>query len=640
MADINKLKDKIKSTIYPNGKGAINASDHQAMLLDMADGMADTDTKLAELSEEISNKVDLTGELVKDYIYVTDNGVGKAISLTPSKNIGWSSAVIDCKGGDEFYYNATGGGGARGWCFVDSANICLSVAPEGARNERMVAPTNAAKLIVNINTNYAYIFEKIEGINNRLATIEGELNDVAETLGETNDKVESLNASLGMPTTIERAINAAADVIQFPFVAKKGDTLNIKVSAPNVISSSPSLYEPIFDSNSTYLETVHDGANINITLPNDTAFIKIVGRTDAFIKPGIIKMTITNNSGLINKVEGMDSNPKVLLPSTLTAVVGREFNIYFDSIILAEDRDAYEKQWAGGFPAGNRALAEGLRFTPTATSSANISLTLRHKVKGEEVAKVTSLLKVIADAPTDKKIIFIGDSLTDAGYYAAEIQHNLSEGKFVSLGTRSSNVSINGETLSVNHEGRSGWSAQNYTSAASYNGMANAFYNPSSSKFDFAYYMGQKGYADVDVVCICLGTNGYTTADAEIAAIQQMIASIHAYNSSIKILVSMITPPSTQDGVGYRTAYTSADASFRNMMAFNEKIYATFNGKTNIGILPWYVGLNRKYDFPTTEEAFSARNPIKVTRQNDNVHPSVYGYLAMADIMYGYLLDL
>lgn len=50
MADINKLKDKIKSTIYPNGKGAINASDHQAMLLDMADGMAETDTKLATLS--------------------------------------------------------------------------------------------------------------------------------------------------------------------------------------------------------------------------------------------------------------------------------------------------------------------------------------------------------------------------------------------------------------------------------------------------------------------------------------------------------------------------------------------------------------------------------------------------------------
>lgn len=57
MADINKLKDKIKSTIYPNGKGAINASDHQAMLLEMADGMADTDTKLAELSLHVEFSV-------------------------------------------------------------------------------------------------------------------------------------------------------------------------------------------------------------------------------------------------------------------------------------------------------------------------------------------------------------------------------------------------------------------------------------------------------------------------------------------------------------------------------------------------------------------------------------------------------
>ena len=68
MADINKLKDKIKSTIYPNGKGAINASDHQAMLLDMADGMAETDTKLTELSEEIIPlKGELFGETYPEY---------------------------------------------------------------------------------------------------------------------------------------------------------------------------------------------------------------------------------------------------------------------------------------------------------------------------------------------------------------------------------------------------------------------------------------------------------------------------------------------------------------------------------------------------------------------------------------------
>ena len=71
MADINKLKDKIKSTIYPNGKGAINASDHQAMLLDMADGMAETDTKLATLSSETKQEIsEIAGEYIDDAEYI------------------------------------------------------------------------------------------------------------------------------------------------------------------------------------------------------------------------------------------------------------------------------------------------------------------------------------------------------------------------------------------------------------------------------------------------------------------------------------------------------------------------------------------------------------------------------------------
>ena len=71
MADINKLKDKIKSTIYPNGKGAINASDHQAMLLGMADGMAETDTKLATLSAEV---VEVAAENDRHYSFATNGG--------------------------------------------------------------------------------------------------------------------------------------------------------------------------------------------------------------------------------------------------------------------------------------------------------------------------------------------------------------------------------------------------------------------------------------------------------------------------------------------------------------------------------------------------------------------------------------
>lgn len=83
MADIKKIKDKIKSTIYPNGKGAINASDHQALLLDMADGMAETDTKLTELSEEVGEvKSFIEGGTSFTFQYIGTNGEACPIGET------------------------------------------------------------------------------------------------------------------------------------------------------------------------------------------------------------------------------------------------------------------------------------------------------------------------------------------------------------------------------------------------------------------------------------------------------------------------------------------------------------------------------------------------------------------------------
>lgn len=93
MADINKLKDQIKSTIYPNGKGAINASDHQALLLDMAAGMAETDTKLTELSEEIKETY---GEYIHDaeYIKAIVDADGRILfGIKADGTISWSKGI-------------------------------------------------------------------------------------------------------------------------------------------------------------------------------------------------------------------------------------------------------------------------------------------------------------------------------------------------------------------------------------------------------------------------------------------------------------------------------------------------------------------------------------------------------------------
>ena len=89
MADIQTLKDEIKSTIYPNGKGAINATNHQALLLKMADGMAEADTKLTELSAEITSQIFEPGNISWDGSEVSSEVVSR-------------TNYIPCKAGDVF----------------------------------------------------------------------------------------------------------------------------------------------------------------------------------------------------------------------------------------------------------------------------------------------------------------------------------------------------------------------------------------------------------------------------------------------------------------------------------------------------------------------------------------------------------
>src|SRR5690606_4477604 len=45
------------------------------------------------------------------------------------------------------------------------------------------------------------------------------------------------------------------------------------------------------------------------------------------------------------------------------------------------------------------------------------------------------------------------------------------------------------------HEGRSGWTIDDYYSKAEKGGIPNPFFNPSTSKFDFAYYLAQTSQA-------------------------------------------------------------------------------------------------------------------------------------------------
>lgn len=104
MIDTNDLKEKIRTTIFPNGRGAINAADHQALLLDMADGMGAMNDKLNEVATDTeSNNVaieDLQENKADRGGYEPDLSVGVADHL----------AGHDEPTPSEFTFRKSGGG--------------------------------------------------------------------------------------------------------------------------------------------------------------------------------------------------------------------------------------------------------------------------------------------------------------------------------------------------------------------------------------------------------------------------------------------------------------------------------------------------------------------------------------------------
>lgn len=342
----------------------------------------------------------------------------------------------------------------------------------------------------------------------------------------------------------------------------------------------------------------------------------------------------------------------IIFPKQAVAVIGHEFNMYYTNVISCVNLSNYDVCCTLSPNPDRRfnkentlVLSDCFRITPPEGSEGEytLSLSLNDKITGQPIVSGSLTLRILADKlEHPKKVLFLGDSLTNAGIFPAEIQYNLSDGKLISLGTRKNTVKLNDIDLVVSHEGRSSWSAFDYTETVKtdeYKGAVNAFYNPATDKFDFTYYMNEQGYDGVDVVCINLGTNGVWAANKTCTAIDEIIASIHAYNKSIKIVVSLIAIGSTQDGFALSTGLDSANSFRRNAVALIRKYIEKYDGTTeNVYVSENYFCLDEINDYDTALIPFSARNPGTRAVPSNNVHPNLYGYLKFADVCYNNIL--
>lgn len=355
--------------------------------------------------------------------------------------------------------------------------------------------------------------------------------------------------------------------------------------------------------------------------------------------------TVTNGEDGAGEAETVN----ICLPSSDVAVVGKEYNLYKDAVIFGNrPYDEYDIAiYLNDSSVSVYNYHEVFRFTPSAAGTYTLTVYVRDFL-GTTLATKTMTLDVIENSETSgKKVLFIGDSLTAAGIYTAEIQHNLSAGGIVSVGTIETTRTIDSESLTSVHEGRNGWATWDYagtntSSLSKFNSDSNVFRNPDTNLFDLDYYMNtHHSGVTLHAVCINLGTNGIGADTSVMNGLNEMVTRIREYDSTLPILIHLTIPEARQDyrahlaNGGKNTTHEHMRRCWRSQV--NAYMTAYDGVVDNVYVVPVYRNMDILYDFPTEEVAVSTRNPTTIQRASDG-HPNTYGYLKMADVYYAHLL--
>lgn len=136
--------------------------------------------------------IDLT-KIIKDIVgaeklLIFEDGAIKTSDSTanPSSVVYLSTkhkhAVVDCNSGDTFIITGKGASDYRLWAFIDSSNNVLlnSAASVTEQEKKIIAPCNAAKLIVNVNASNAYALVKGQNVNALIDESKNGINEVIE----------------------------------------------------------------------------------------------------------------------------------------------------------------------------------------------------------------------------------------------------------------------------------------------------------------------------------------------------------------------------------------------------------------------------------------------------------------------------
>jgi lysophospholipase L1-like esterase len=415
----------------------------------------------------------------------------------------------------------------------------------------------------------------------------------------------------------------------------------------------------MYDSSMTYLGTISSLAafdwNISITMPADCYYVRFL-LADAYAATAYWGLAadyggfLSGHSCKLKNVVPLlpEAIVDAYLPSELYCAVGRTIELYNNQVCLQADK--YHMQWVCtvGRPMKRKFVIEGL--TPLI---GNYTLTLNIYDDNLNVVWTGSTTVKIVDAAISGSYTYcaLGDSLSSLKLWLAEVQR-LSAGHLTQIGKIPFSIvnPIDSVTYTGQCDGRGGFSAASYLAATasdntSTGGIAeevHAFWNPTSSRFDWAYYKTNVAVSP-SFVQIFLGTNG-ASLDATVNAtnIKAIIDYIRQDDADIPIYVVNTLYRGNQDGIGMQgnnEGYTASIGAWKynedkKMFNLMVKLDELLSDYTSLYFVPVALTHDSENNFGTVETPVNPRATQTELLPEESIHPKAQGYNQMADIMF------
>lgn len=588
------------------------------------------------------------GDWVDGYKIATNGSIGETVDVSnPTANSSFAYSIIAVAIDDVLRVTAYGGSAPRAWAFTDASYKLISHASSGAFADdvTLTAPANGYLIC---NSQKASQGKPLDYrvLKKTLVTAKVKFAELNETI------VDKASTDIGVildnwlyKSTIRDNVAVGDTVVITP--------VNSSNYASMIVTCSK---------DDKYIITGTGGSSARLWIFTDTSY-KLLSKSSADVTERDLIITAPANGYLIvnvaynydymlqkvTKVETADAlddfkgesypNPfaEIILPSKIRVCGGVEMSIYYKSILRYMDAAKVNLVTPTNIGYLTR-YVDFCRITPADNANSNFNNRINVYVENTKVADIVSDWHRIDMIPKDsgnglsKKVLFIGDSMTDADAYLQELSSLFANDvmDITFLGTR--------DTNGVPNEGYSAWRAYTFAKCANATddgigtSNVNPFYNAALEQFDFAYYMSNQGYTGVDYVFICLGVNDLSKNDhfndfTDFYDI--MIDSIHDYDPTIKIGIWL--PPC-------RGLMANADrTAFDRGLYADKKLIEVYDGRENdlLYLVPVYLNIDTEHDFNSQAVPISSRNPdVTMTICTDSVHPANSGYCKAADVIY------